>query len=151
MIWSCMSWHGLGFSCRIDNTMDGELYSKILNDELIQTINYYQMDKATLIFQHDNDPKHKSKVALSALKKLGINVLDWPSQSPDMNPIEHLWDYLDRELRKVNKRFSSKEGLWDALQTILAEKHTEYCQKLISSMPRRVNDLKKAKGFSTKW
>ena len=151
MLWSCMTWQGLGFSCRIDNTMDGELYSKILKGELMDTVNYYGMDEESLIFQHDNDPKHKSKIAQSTLKKLGLKVLEWPSQSPDMNPIEHLWHYLDRKLRESNRRFSSKDELWEALQPILEEKHTEFCQKLISSMPRRVQDLKRAKGFSTRW
>lgn len=151
MIWGCMTWEGLGFSCKIDGNMDGELYSEILKGELMDTYQYYNFDKATTIFQHDNDPKHKSKVANSTLSKLGLQVLPWPAQSPDMNPIEHFWNYLDSELRKRMKQFPSKNSLWEELQDILKEKHMDYCQKLISTMPQRVKDLKKARGGSTKW
>ena len=151
MVWSCMTWHGLGFSCKIDNTMDGELYSEILKGELMNTIEYYDMDPLNVIFQHDNDPKHTSKVAKSTLSKLHLKTITWPSQSPNMNPIEHLWDYLDTELRKHTQAFSKKDEISLALENILKEKHVDYCQKLISTMPQRVSDLLKAKGGYTRW
>jgi hypothetical protein len=56
MMWGCMLWEGPGFACKIDGKMDGDLYIKIMQDELGESLAYYNKQQQDVIFQQDNDP-----------------------------------------------------------------------------------------------
>lgn len=63
MMWDCMGWEGCGFATRIDGKMDAQLYTKILGDELLKSLEWYGHMVDDVYFQQDNDPKHTSKLA----------------------------------------------------------------------------------------
>ena len=58
MMWGCMGWDGVGYATRIEGRMDAELYVSILEDELQDSLHYYNKSPINIIFQQDNDPKH---------------------------------------------------------------------------------------------
>jgi len=151
MLWGCITYEGFGFSCKVDGNMDAELYSQILRDELIQTIDYYHLDHSEIIFQQDGDSKHTSNLAQETLTELGLEVMDWPAQSPDLNPIENVWNHLKKVLRADNRVFATKDELWDGIQKSMKEENRELCRNLIASMPSRVQAVIMAKGGHTKY
>jgi transposase len=157
MVWGCMTWDGPGFLTRIDSTLDSELYIRILQDELLDTVDWYNIDPEQFIFQQDNDPKHTAKAVKSYLATIGLTeatgrLLTWPSNSPDLNPIEHLWEHLKKKLRE---RGSIPEGmldLWKRVNDIWEEETPmEVCRNLIRSMPERMQAVIKAKGGNTRF
>ena len=65
--------------------------------------------------------------------------------------MEYLWNELDRSIRSRSKFPTSVQNMWDIVQEEWENIPTKFCQKLISSMPERVVDLRKAKGSYTRW
>lgn len=87
------------------------------------------------ILQEDNDPKHRNKLCTEWKEQSGIVTLDWPSQSPDANPIENVWAYLKHKLR--GKRVCTLKQLTRQIRLIWRSLRTEYVVDLVESMPRR--------------
>ena len=100
------------------------------------------------ILMHDNDPKHTALLCRNYLEsKKAENVLcvmTWPLQSPDLNPIELLWDELDRKIRTVCP--ISKSYLCNIIEQEWNNIQKETIRKLIERMPRIVKAVIKSKG-----
>ena len=84
---------GTGRFVRIEGTMNGVKYRKILEENPLRSVkDLWLLWRFT--FQQDNDPNHTAKATLEWLKNKNLKVLEWLSQSPDLNPIENLWNDL---------------------------------------------------------
>ena len=91
--------------------MNAEVYLDILDLQLLDTIDKQGLDEAEVIFQHDNDPKHTSVLIQRWLGWHDFSVMEWPSQSLDLNPIEHLWNEVDKRLRLSGSSPTSRHDL----------------------------------------
>ena len=126
---------GVGKIAFIDGNFKSNDYIKILEDNLLDTISHLKLED-DFIFQQDNDPKHISQATKSFLKKNQLHVLPWPPQSPDLNSIEHLWKYLDRQSALERDFYAIPE---------------ENCHQLVDSMPNRLREVIKANGLNTRY
>ncbi|KAG2456327.1 TCB1 transposase, partial [Polypterus senegalus] len=147
MLWGCFSAAGTVRLVRIKGTMTAAMYRDILDENLRQSALDLRLGR-WFIFQQDNDPKHIAKMSKEWLQDNSVNVLEWPSQSPDLNPIEHLW----RDLKMaVHQRFPSNlmELEWCCKEE-WAKLAKEFV-KLVESYSKRLEAVIAAKGALTKY
>lgn len=147
MVWGCFSRDGVGPIHQIDGIMDRFVYKNIVNSIMLP----HAKDKMARgwIFQQDNDPKHTSGVVKDNFKTKKVRLLDWPSRSPDLNPIEHLWEHIGRQFRDFHP--PNKADLFKKIEEIWSEVPLDVLIKLVDSMPRRCQAVIDSKGYATKY
>uniref|UniRef100_A0A9J8DLD2 Tc1-like transposase DDE domain-containing protein n=1 Tax=Cyprinus carpio carpio TaxID=630221 RepID=A0A9J8DLD2_CYPCA len=92
---------------------------------------------------------HSAKTTGKWFTDHGITVLNWPANSPDLNPIENLWDIVKKKLRDA--RPNTLDELKAAIEASWASITPQQCHRLIASMPHRIEAVISAKGFPTKY
>ncbi|KAK3574300.1 hypothetical protein QTP86_004352 [Hemibagrus guttatus] len=148
MIWGAMSSAGVGPLCFLKTKVTTPVYQEILEHFMLPSADQLFED-ADFIFQQDLAPAHTVKSTKSWLNDHGVGVLDWPANSPDLNPIENLWGIVKRKMR--NKRPKNADELKATVKETWASIPPQQCHKLITSMPRRNEAVIKAKGAPTKY
>ncbi len=148
MIWAAMSSAGVGPLCFLKSTVNAAIYQEILEHFMLLSADKLYGD-ADLLFQQDLAPAHTAKVTKSWFNDHGVTVLDWPANSPDLNPIENLWGIVKRKMR--NKRPKNADELKATVKETWASIPPQQCHKLITSMPCRIEAVIKAKAAPTKY
>ena len=127
-------------------TMNTKEYLDTLEAHMLP---WYQ-GRSNTKFLQDGAPCHKSKKSMTWLAENGVSVMDWPGNSPDLNPIENMWNLMKRRLEE--KQVTSVEMLKEEIINIwITEVSHEYCEKLARSMPRRLAKVVENQGGHTKY
>lgn len=150
MIWSSISVHGTGRLYIVNGMMNAQQYQEVLQTRFVpQMLQWFPDGNAVLM--HDGAPCHRSRQISQYLEQTGIEVLPWPGNSPDLNPIEGLWKMLKDKV--CSSDITNRRQLTERL--IQTWHHDQQLQNLarqyIQSMPRRVQAVIKAKGCNTKY
>uniref|UniRef100_A0AAZ3NT21 Tc1-like transposase DDE domain-containing protein n=2 Tax=Oncorhynchus tshawytscha TaxID=74940 RepID=A0AAZ3NT21_ONCTS len=143
MLWGCFSSAGTVKLVRIEGMMDVSKYREILEGNLFRSSRDLKLGRR-FTFQQDNDPKHTAKATLEWFKGENLNVLEWPSQSPDLNPIENLW--YDLKIAVHQRNSSNFKELEQFCLGEWAKIPVARCAKLIETYPKRLAAVIAEKG-----
>ncbi len=135
MVWGCISYKGVGELRVIDDTMDSIAYTRVLSECLHDSVSAAGLS-GDFMFQQDNAPCHKSTYTKEFFRVNDINVIDWPAQSPDLNPIENVWAFIKQKLK--NYEIKSRSFLIEKVTEIWGSISPNYIKRLYDGMPKRL-------------
>ena len=145
MFGGCFSFKGVGSLFPVQGMMKSDQYIEVIQQRVIPDMQK-AFSNGNGIFQQDLAPCHSSKKVKKIFFDHSISVLDWPGNSPDLNPIENLWAIMKRRVKEhdcttMTKLIEATVSVWYRDQEI-----KNMCEKLVISMPERIRQVTKSKG-----
>ncbi len=141
MVWGCISAYGMGSLHVLEGTMNAKRYIKVLEQHMLPS--------RWRLFQQDNVKPHTAAITTAWLRSRRVRVLSWPACSPDLSSIENFWCIIklkihQRRPQTLHKLETNIRHEWDQIPTAKL-------QKLITSIPRRLQTVLKRRGDATPW
>jgi transposase len=152
-LWMAISCRGiLGWKI-YDGDLTAKTYISILKTKLVKQA-FDQFGDSDWIFQQDGDPAHTANATKDAFDVLtdsfNFSVLPWPAHSPDLNPIENLWSTISDLVSRqpvCTSLADLKLLVAEIIEVLNSPDNTWYFDRLYNSMPERIDDVIKRKGF----
>eukprot|EP00745_Piridium_sociabile_P000076 TRINITY_DN10041_c0_g1_i11.p1 TRINITY_DN10041_c0_g1~~TRINITY_DN10041_c0_g1_i11.p1 ORF type:complete len:150 (+),score=14.04 TRINITY_DN10041_c0_g1_i11:430-879(+) len=149
-----MVWGGMSLRTRTPlHLVEGNLNGVRYRDEVIAPIALPALEDIGqgAIFQDDNAPAHRARVVTDFLEQHHVVRMAWPACSPDLNPIEHLWDILGRCIRSNHPPAANLARLVEILRMEWAAIPQDSLRTLVHSMRRRCQACIQAHGGHTRY
>ena len=146
MVWGAIGYNMRSRLLRIKGNLNINRYIRgVLQPEALPLL------QATphAIFQQDNARPRVARIVQAFFQRGRVSLLPWPARSPDMSPIEHVWDMIGRRLIRQGPPAPTLDDLWTRLQTAWRDIPQEDIQSLSDFMPRRIERLIAAHGGFT--
>ena len=147
MVWGAFSARGKTPLFFTQKTVNWQSYCEIINGFLLETARVLYPEGYKLV--QDNAPCHKAKKAMKFLDENSVIVLDWPPNSPDLNPIENIWGII--KVKLSSQLITDTSDLKTKIEKIWEEFDIDYLTPFIDSMPRRIQLCLEAKGKVIKY
>lgn len=150
MIWSYISWNGVGPLMFINGGIDSTVYKDILEKTVLpHLLDCLVVNGDIQRFQDDGASCHDSQEIIDFCAELGIDRPFWPPRSPDMNPIEYVWGWVNAKLTRLPVKPQNIDELKMILSELWQEITTEQVRNLYRGMPARLESLAAAGGWNT--
>ena len=149
MVWAAFGRFGKTAIVRINGRQNALSYQDTLAEHLLPSGPL--IADRPWIFQQDNASIHVANSTLRWFEANEVTVLDWPSRSPDLNPIENLWGWLVRYVYRNGHQFRDTQELQFAIEESWAAVPQKLLESLIDSMQNRLKAVILARGGSTRY
>lgn len=150
-MWGCFS-----LDCKLDmHVLDGNMNGQIYRDSVLRNIVVPHFDNHPLatnpLYMDDNARPHRARIVTAYKQQEAIDTIFWPAMSPDMNPIEHVWDAIGRNLNHRNPVCQNLVELSAAILDEWQRYPQAKLRRLVHSMRRRVRELYRKSGGYTSY
>ena len=150
--WGCFCASGVGYLYIFNEKLNAVLERKILSDNVLPSAKMTGLltdPPEQWYFLHDNDKKFTADVVQNWVHNNGVTAIDFPPYSPDLNPIENLWNTCAREVEKF--QCETMMELQDVVADVWERIDVDHLRELSDSMPRRCQAVIAAHGWHTKY
>ena len=146
MVWGAIRYNMRSRLLRIEDNLDSNRYIReVLQPEVLPLLHA----NPDAIFQQDNTRPQMARIVQAFFQRRRVSLIPWPACSPDMSPIEYVWEMVGQRLIRQDPPAPPLDVLWTRIQTAWRDIPQEDIQGLFDSMPRRIETLIAARrGFA---